>query len=561
MVTNGSILKTSLLGGQDVNRAAGYRRVSSKAQSDDGESLLLQEQMITEYIARQGWELTEIYADKGISGKSIEGRKALQRLLGDATNGVFDAVVIHSLSRFGRNTRDLLSNLEHLKRNNVSLISLKENIDFSTTTGQLIFTVLGAVSELERETIRERTMENRIARGKRGVPTAGKIPFARRYDKVTGNWTLDEEKAGLIRWAADQYLNNGKSLRDISETFRTQHKLRLGYHFLITVLRDKSGDTWTVNFRGEEPITYNVPRILDDQTIQAIKERLEHNTIHNRHDVKRYALTGFVRCGRCGKALAGQTQVNRVRSIFEYYRHPGGKYERCKALNSVPLKVIEKTVFRSIFENTHDQPSFDKAINDSLPDAEYIESSKARIAGTKKELKRIELELEKLVDSVLAGTLRQETIQKKETELYSVKQRLTGELEEDEWKLRQLPSAESVYEESQIVRRQLMLQFQSAEHLESMSFEEKKRLLHWLFDGKDDEGTPYGIYVDKVDRNAWDCFLYGRLVCGIAEVMDEEAKYKTSCQGCFHHHDLHACAKRDGSAEDQKPSHVLIPSR
>ena len=537
-----------------MRRAAGYIRVSSKAQSDNGESLSLQERVITDHIRAKGWELSEIYADKGVSGKSIEGRKALQKLLSDAKNGLIDVVVIHSLSRFGRNTKDLLSNLYDLKSYNVSLVSLKEEIDYSTFSGELIYTIFAAISTLEREVIRERTMENRISRGQRGVPTGGTLPFARTFDKTTGNWSLDEKKADLIRWAANQYLHEGQSLHDISHTLKTRHKLNASYKYLITILRDRSSDKWTITYKNQEPITYNVPRILDDITIQAIKNRLAHNRVHNRQDVKKYVLTGFLRCYICLKSLSGQTQINRVGSKFEYYRHPGGKYEPCKAMNSIPLRIIETTVFRSIFDNFYDEPSFDMAIKDFLPDKDHIDQLKESIRVAKSELKKVVADLDKLVDLALKGTLKRETIQKKEDELCKAKLQLEEQIERDEIRLSSLPSTEKILAEAEVIRRQMMHYYRSTEHIAAMTFEEKKRLLHWLFDGKDNEGTPYGIYIEKKGDRAWDCFIYGKLIHGITEAYANEEVYKTSYQGCPDHHDLHAHREEHYPQRGQKPT-------
>jgi hypothetical protein len=67
----------------------------------------------------------------------------------------------------------------------------------------------------------------------------------------------------------------------------------LGYPHLINVLSKRCGDTWAVNFKGEAPMTYQIPRILDDVTIQTVKERLEYNRIEKRKDVKKICTERF----------------------------------------------------------------------------------------------------------------------------------------------------------------------------------------------------------------------------------------------------------------------------
>ncbi len=528
-----------------TEKAAGYVRVSSKEQTE-GESLSTQRKSIEKYCKAQGYKLTEIYADEGISGGSVKDRHALLRCIYDGQNGKFNVLVIHRLSRFGRNARELLNNHDELSKTGIQLRSISEGIDFKSKYGKAMLGMLAIVAELEKDIIKEQLLENRIARGQRGIPTAGKLPFGRKFNKQNGEWELDEEVAGLLRWAADEYLKGG-SLRDISETLRTRHNQPLCYHHLITVLSKRCGDTWTVNFKGEEPITYEIPRILDDSTIQKIQERLEHNRIECRKDVRRYVLTGFIRCEACGKSLSGQTQVNKYGTQFQYYNHPGGKYEKCKAFNSIPLKKIENAVFQTIFENMADVPSFEKAIANSLPDEKLIKSLIDKIKTGEKELKRINKELDKLVNLALSGTLERETIKSKEQSLLQARVKATEELEDNKDRLSSMPDIKKVKKEADNIRRKLLLDYSGPERLEEMTFDEKKTLLHWLFDGKDKEGTPYGIYVSKKDKEI-DYFMYGRIT-GLRTLKGDDFDYeggdndiyKTNKDACQNDDDLYSC--------------------
>jgi hypothetical protein len=376
----------------------------------------------------------------------------------------------------------------------------------------------------ERDIIRETMLENRIARGKRGIPTSGKLPFARKFNKETGEWTLDEEAARLIRWAADEYLK-GVSLWDLAQTLKTRYKQPLGYKNLLTVLSKRCGDTWTVNFKDEEPITYKIPRILDDNTIQKVKDRLEHNRTNNRKDVRKYTLSGFIHCEACGKFLYGQILANISGSPYQYYHHPRYKYEKCKAFNTIPLKLIENAVFKTIFENTVDAPAFEQAIQESMPDEKLIKYLEKQVKSGEKELKKIEKELDRLVDLALSGTLKKDTISSKEKELLQTKAKAAEELEANRTKLKSLPDIDRVRKEAEDIRRQLLEHFHSEEHLQEMSFDEKKRLLHWLFDGKDKEGTPYGIYIAKRGHEKWDYFLYGRIT-GLRTIKGDDISYQ-----------------------------------
>ncbi len=514
-------------------KAAGYVRVSSKEQTE-GESLSTQRESIKGFVKAQGWKLAEtgIYADEGISGGSVEKRPGLLRCLHDGQDGKFDVLAVHRLSRFGRNARELLNNHEELQKVGIQLRSISEGIDFGNKYGKAMLGMFAVMAELEKDIIRETMLENRVARAKKGAPTVGKLPFGRSFDRQTGKWSLDEEVARLLRWAAGEYLG-GASLRDLSETLRTRYGLKLCYEHLIIVLTQRCGDRWAVNFDGEEPIEYEIPRILDEDTIRRVRERLDHNKTANRKDVRRYALTGFIRCEICGRSLSGQTQVKPCGSEFRYYKHKGGKHETCKAFISVPLKQIENAVFRTIFENVADVPAFEKAISESLPDEKLLKSLEAKVKAGEKELKRIERELGKLVDAVLSGPLQseifKESVRSKEKSLIEAKAKATEELEEARAKLRSMPDLERVRREAEAVRRRLLEHFSGEERLQEMTFDEKKQLLHWLFDGKDHEGRPYGIYVNKKGRGAGqkiDCFFYGQIITGLRTLKGEDIDYQ-----------------------------------
>ncbi len=261
----------------------------------------------------------------------MDKRKGLQGLLRDAQDERFDVVVINRLSRFGRNARDLLNNVEGLKDAGIQLRSIKEGIDFSTSYGKAMLTMLAAIAELEREVTSENVLENRRRIAEKGIPTEGNFPFARTFDRETGQWSLDEGKADAIRWAAHEFLDGG-SLRKIAHVLKTEHGLPTAYVYLIKVLKERCGNKWETKFQ-----TYDVPRILDDQTIEAVRKRLAFNATHKRNDTRKYALTGFLRCGPCGKCLGGQTQKGRL----QYYKHPTNWGEKCKAFNSIRLEIIE----------------------------------------------------------------------------------------------------------------------------------------------------------------------------------------------------------------------------
>jgi len=115
----------------------------------------MQTRELREYCERRGWQLAVEYVDLGISGAK-EKRPELDRLMSDAHRRRFDAVVVWKFDRFARSVSHLLRALETFKALGIEFVSLSEQVDTSTPTGKMVFTVLGGVAELERRLIAER---------------------------------------------------------------------------------------------------------------------------------------------------------------------------------------------------------------------------------------------------------------------------------------------------------------------------------------------------------------------------------------------------------------------
>lgn len=152
----------------------GYVRVSTEEQNTARQEILMQE---------LGAE--QVYIDK-ISGKNTE-RPQLKEMMSFVRSG--DTVITESISRFARNTKDLLNLIEQLSAKQVQFISKKEAIDTSTPTGKFMLTVFGAVSELEREYILQRQAEGISIAKKNGVYKGRKpIDLHPDFKKVITLW-------------------------------------------------------------------------------------------------------------------------------------------------------------------------------------------------------------------------------------------------------------------------------------------------------------------------------------------------------------------------------------
>ena len=148
-----------------LKRAALYARVSTQ----NGQNPEMQLRELREYCVRRGWQVFREYVDVGISG-SKEKRPELDRLMADAHRRQFDVLIVWKFDRFARSVSHLLRALENFQALGIEFVSLSEQMDTTTPAGKMVFTVLGAVAELERSIIVERVragIRNARAKGKR----------------------------------------------------------------------------------------------------------------------------------------------------------------------------------------------------------------------------------------------------------------------------------------------------------------------------------------------------------------------------------------------------------
>ncbi len=193
-----------------------YARVST---ANNGQDPTLQTRELKEYCMRRGWKVSQEYVDVGISG-AREKRPQLDRLIADAHRRKFDAVVVWKFDRFARSVSHLLRALETFKALGIEFVSLSEQVDTSTPTGKMVFTVLGAVAELERSLIAERVragMRNAKSKGKR----VGRPP--RTYLDQRAREAIAQayrRRKGSLRQLAAQYGTSVGTVKRCVEVFQ-----------------------------------------------------------------------------------------------------------------------------------------------------------------------------------------------------------------------------------------------------------------------------------------------------------------------------------------------------
>ena len=406
---------------------------------------------------------------------------------------------------------------------------VRESINFKGAYGQAFLEILAAICQLEKEMIFERMYEARIAKAeRRGIPPFGKAQWPVARDYVEGEWILDDEKTGLLRWAAREYLESDISLQILCNKLAEKGMKTSPQNLRMTFLK-RCGDKYVMEFKVPDPededkkipypVELPVPPILKEETISKLREKLKSKAKSwNSDSASEYPLKGYIFCAHCHKTLTGQTQRARGRKKYHvYYRHRADP--DCKAFSYVRAKEFEDSFFKTIFEVFYDKPSFDKAIKDSLPDKSYLESLEKESEQIDKRLKAIQNYLNRLTDLVMKEVLDEEMVKQKKEELFDERGRLRSAFVKTNRILRFLPTIEMAEKEADKIRRKLIKKYKSPEHLKSMDYDAKRRLIHWIF--RDTGEAPRksnkvfpkkGIFVKVVDKVSTSYIIHGTIL-------------------------------------------------
>ena len=176
--------------GSKAKRACLYLRVSTASKTKHDSSTFnqnpaVQEQPLRELIAQRGWQLCHVYSDRASGAK--ERRPGLDALMADARRGAFDVVLVFRFDRFARSVKQLVLAWEEFQSLGIDFISLQEALDTSTPMGKAMFTIIGAMAELERSVIRERVvagMEYARMRGTKSGKPVGRPRAIFRRDEA-----------------------------------------------------------------------------------------------------------------------------------------------------------------------------------------------------------------------------------------------------------------------------------------------------------------------------------------------------------------------------------------
>lgn len=379
-----------------------YKRVSTTMQID-GYSLDAQKEKIRRLAELSNYKIVGEYSDEGKSGKSIEGRPEFQQMLRDIEDekdGV-KYVIVFKLSRFGRNTLDILNSLELMKRHEVHLISVEDNLYSDSPAGKIMISILSSIAEIERENILVQTMAGRMEKARQGKWNGGFAPYGYRLEN--GRLIIEEAEAEAVRIIFDKYANTDMgsvaitkylAKQGINKIPRQNGKNELFSETMIRGILDNPvyagkiafGRRKTEKIKGTERThivksdDYEIHEgeheaIISEELWETVRKRRQEQAGRYEHKSKTeyvHILTGLVKCPVCGKGMYGNKSIKKrngkhYKDYFYYgCKHRGmrdghkctfNKQIQEDKLNNAVAEVVSKLV---------SNPEFAKLIQEKI---------------------------------------------------------------------------------------------------------------------------------------------------------------------------------------------------
>lgn len=307
-----------------IKKAACYCRVSTM-KKEQLQSMKMQKQYFTEYCTKnKGLELYDIYADEGISGKSLKNRKAFDQMIKDAKSGLFDVILVKDFSRFARNTVDLLTTVRMLRNIGVAVHFVNYNMS-NLGDSELVITMMGALAQEESA-----ALSKKLKLSKDMTAARGRVPnFVFGYNRID-KYTLvpNEYEANWVKKIFELYVNEGLGTAKIAEylnnnNVETKKKKAEGWsqHVIACLLRNELYIGKVLNkkseisdfktgkrkeFSREDWLCVEKPefRIIDDEMFNKAQQILHSKKNSFRLDKKRpsskYPLSNLLVCANDG---------------------------------------------------------------------------------------------------------------------------------------------------------------------------------------------------------------------------------------------------------------------
>ena len=432
---------------------AAYCRVSTD-KADQLNSLEAQKNFFTEYTKRSGDKLVKLYADEGISGTKIKNRKQFLQMMTDANTGLFDMIVVKDISRFARNTVDLLENIRKLKALGIETQFLTANMT-SMGNSEFVLTIFGALAQEESA-----NTSKRVKFGKKINGEKGRVPnIVYGYDKTIGdyfNLKINNDESKNIRQMFTWYLSDGYGASKIANMLNergcfTKRGCKWTQNAVCRILSNeiytgrivngkeevadfltgrrvaKNEDEWFISVRPELCI-------IDAETFEkaqnVMKERGRKFKVDKERHSNKYLFSTLIKCKDCGWSFRRTVRTYKntyVRWICS--GHNGKGLDSCPNAISIDenelIEIIEE-YFKGIL------PNKEKAIRGVVDEFKKVYKSRDENTACEKELSHELLKLkrkqDKYKDMYVDGIISRDELKEKVCKDKSEIERLEAEL-------------------------------------------------------------------------------------------------------------------------------------
>ena len=308
-------------------RLAAYCRVSSDS-SDQLHSFAAQIKYYSEYCKRHPeYKFVDIYADEGITGTSMEKRDDFRRMLRDCKKGLIDRIIVKSMSRFARNTEEMLTALRALEQMEVSVYFEEQGLDTKSMNSEMFATFPGMVAQQESVSISQNMRWSYKKRMESGEFNCCAPAYG--FDLINGKLVINETEAAVIRRIFNLYLQ-GIGMQAIAnilnnEGVRRQYGREKWHHTTVNyvlnnerykgdALLQKQITTQALPFKkqrnhGEQPMYYvenSNPAIVSRETYEAVQALIKSRQPSSKRKAKTYPLTRTLLCPDCGHTFRRQ---------------------------------------------------------------------------------------------------------------------------------------------------------------------------------------------------------------------------------------------------------------
>lgn len=344
------------------------------------------------------------YADRKKTGRN-DNRAEFQKMLKDSAKGLFDAVIVWKIDRFGRNREEIAINKVKLRRNGVRVMYAKEHIP-DGPEGIILESTLEGLAEYYSANLSQNIMRGMRGVAMKGQSTGGGGHSLGYYVDQDKYFQIDEHGAQIVRQIFEMYSSGKQASEIIKELNGRGLKTANGKPFNHnSIARILSNRRYIGEYRWHDIlIPDGMPRIIDDETFERVQKRLEKNKKAPARKIQagseeEFLLTTKLFCGHCGATMIGDSGTGKSGKKYSYYtcstrkrRKDGRKCDK-KSVRKDELEryIVEQTVAHVLVDDVIEYIA-DKVVElqrKELQDTSMLDYYKSSLRDTEKSLKNI----------------------------------------------------------------------------------------------------------------------------------------------------------------------------